>query len=114
LASDSRPPAGPVIFGGHRADESRRAVAALRATAFGHLALDRVQLPRPVESAQALGGDDLLLVERRGRHQAGVDRDPARAVLPVVAGDQDRARAALAFRAAFLAASEAAGAQPFK
>jgi hypothetical protein len=111
LASDSGPPAGPVIFGGHRADESRRAVAALRATALGHLALDRVQLPR---SAQALGGDDLLLVERRGRHQAGVDRDPARAVLPVVAGDQDRARAALAFRAAFLAASEAAGAQPFK
>ena len=85
--------------------------ACLVPAALGHLALDRVQLAGP---AQALGRDDLLLAERRGRHQAGVDRHPARAVWPVRAGDQDGARAALAFRAALLAAGEAVGAQPFQ
>jgi len=60
------------------------------------------------------GRDDLLLIERRGRHQAGVDRHPARAVWPVRARDQDGARAALAFRAALLAAGQAPGAQPLE
>ena len=105
------PPPGPVVLGGHRADESRRAVAALRAAALGHLALDRVQPPGP---AQALGGHDLLLVERRGRYQAGVDRHPAGPVRPVVAGDQHRAGAALALGAAFLAARQPAVAQPLE
>ena len=70
-----------------------------------------MQLPGP---PQALGRDDLLLVERRGRHQAGVDRDPPRAAGPVRPGDQHRARAALALRAALLAPGEAVAAQPLQ
>ncbi len=118
----------PVVLGGHRADEARRAVPALGATALGHLALDRMQLPRP---PQALRGHDLLLVERRGRHQAGIDRDPAgppgpaRSALPgdctvlpcdltVVAGDQHRAGPALALGAALLAPRQPAPAQPLE
>ena len=104
-------PPGPVVLGGHRADEARRAVAALRAAALRHLALHRVQPPGP---AQALRGHDLLLVERRGRDQAGVDRDPAGAVWSVLARDQHRAGAALTLGAAFLAARQPAAAQPLE
>ena len=106
-------PPGPVVLGGHRADEARRAVAALRAAALRHLALHRVQ-PPDRGPAQALRGHDLLLVERRGRHQAGVDRDPAGAVWSVLARDQHRAGAALALGAAFLAARQPAAAQPLE
>src|SRR5690606_40252617 len=65
----------PVVLGGHAADEPRRAVAALGAAADRHLLLHRVQGGRRARFAgggEALGGDDLLAVERRGRDQAGV------------------------------------------
>jgi hypothetical protein len=110
-ACDRRPPVRPVVLGRHRADETGRAVAALRAAPLGHLALDRVQL---AGLAQALRRHDLLLVERRGRHQAGVDRDPAGPVRPVVAGHQHGAGAALALGAALLAAGQPAVAQPLQ
>ena len=60
-----------VVLRGHAAHEARGAVAALGAAALGHLALHGVQV---VGRAEPLGGHDLLPVERRGRHQAGVDR----------------------------------------
>src|SRR6478609_294026 len=72
-AGDRRLPVRPVVLGRHRADETGRAVAALRATPLGHLALDRVQ---PAGAAQALRRDDLLLVERRGRPLT-ITRGPA-------------------------------------
>src|SRR5262249_39828423 len=104
-------PVRAVVLGGHRADEARRAVAALRTTAVDHLALDRVQPSRP---AQALRRHDLLPVERRGRHQAGVDRDPAGPARPAVPGARPRAAAALALGAPFLAAGQPAAAQPLQ
>ena len=108
----------PVELGGHAADEARRAVAALRPAADGHLALHRVQGAR---LAEALGGDDLLAVEREHRHEAGVQRGPAGAARTVRQsavrsvlgpGDQHRAGAALALGAALLGAGQTLVAQP--
>ena len=100
-----------VELGGHAAHEAGCAVAALGAAAVGHLALDRVQ---HVGAAETFGGDDLLAVERRGRHQAGVDGGPLGAVdraRAVRAGDQDRAGAALTLGAALLGTGQAEPAQ---
>ena len=72
-------PALAVVLGRHAADEARRAVAALRPTAHRHLVLHRVE---GVGAAEALGGDDLLAVECRRRHQARVDGGPLRARRP--------------------------------
>jgi hypothetical protein len=101
-----RCPVGAVVLRGHAADEPRSAVAALGAAAHRHLALDRVQ---GVRRAEALGGDDLLAVERGRGDQARVDGRPLRAVgVGVVgAGDHDGARAALALGAALLGPGEA-------
>ena len=54
----------PVVLGGHAADEARRAVAALRPAAH---ASSRCTGCRASGRAEALGGDDLLAVERGGR-----------------------------------------------
>ena len=102
-------PALAVVLRGHAADEARRAVAALRPAADGHLALDRVQ---GVGTAETLGGDDLLAVERGGRHEAGVDRRPLGARALGGAGHHDRAGAALTLGAALLGAGQAVGAEP--
>ncbi len=96
-------PLGPVVLGRHAADEAGRAVAALGAATAGHLVLHRVQCAR---LAEALRGDQFLPVEGQDRHQAGVERGPAGAVVPVRPGDQHRARAAFALGAALLGAGE--------
>ena len=98
---------GAVVLRGHRADEAGRAVAALRPAADRELGLDRVQV---AGVAEPLGGDDLLAVEREGRHQAGVDRGPPAAVA-VGPRDQHRAGAALALGAALLGPGQAEAAQ---
>ena len=98
---------GAVVLRGHRADEAGRAVAALRPAADRELGLDRVQV---VGVAEPLGGDDLLAVEREGRHQAGVDGRPPAAVT-VGPRHQDGAGAALALGAALLGAGQPEAAQ---
>ena len=98
-----------VELAGHRADETRRAVAALGAATIGHLALYGVEV---VGRTQSFGGHDLLAVEPGRRHQACVDRRPSARVRTVRFGDQHGAGAALALGAAFLAPGEAGVAQP--
>ena len=98
---------GPVVLRRHRAGEAGRAVAALGAACGGEPGLDRVQL---LGRAEPFRGDDLLPVEREGRHQAGVDRRPA-AAGPLGAGDHHGAGTALALRAALLGAGETEAAQ---
>ena len=100
---------GAVVLGGHRADETRGAVAALRPAAHGHLVLHGVQR---LGRAEALGGDHLLAGEGAGGQQARVDRRPARAAGVVRPGHHDGAGSALALRAALLGAGEPLGAQP--
>src|SRR5699024_11048581 len=53
---------GPVVFGGHRADEAGGAVAALGSAAHRHLLLNGVDA---LGVGQPLGGDDFLAVECR-------------------------------------------------
>ena len=96
---------GPVVLGGHAADESRRAVPALRAPADRHLLLHGVQLAL---CAQPFGGDDLLAVERGDGHQAGVDGHPFRRRAEAGTRHQHRAGPALSFGAALLAPGETA------
>src|SRR5689334_1514600 len=92
-------PTGPVVLRGHAADEARRAVAALRAAPPRHLLLHGMQVAR---QAKPLGRDDLLSVEREDRRQAGVERRPEGAAVPVRAGDHHRTGAALALGAPLL------------
>ena len=104
-----RLPVRAVVLGGHAADEARRAVAALRAAADRHLVLDRVQ---GLGRAEALGGDDLLAVERGRRQQAGVQRGPLGRGVDAGPGDEHGAGAALTLGAALLGAGQTLVAQP--
>src|SRR5690606_16404324 len=106
-----RAPAGTVELGGHGADEARRAVAALRTAAHGHLALHGVER---VGAAQALDGADLLAVQGGHGDEAGVDGDPLGGWLAVRARarHEDGAGAALPLGAAFLGAGQASVAEP--
>ena len=99
----------PVVLADHRADEARRAVAALRATPVGHLLLHRVQ---GLDRAEAFGGQHLLTLEAGGGHQAGVDRRPATAAIRLRPVDQHGAGAAFALGATFLAPGQPVLAQP--
>jgi len=83
----------------------------LRSTAVGHRPLDRVQL---VDITEPLGGDDLLVVQPGRGDQAGIDRGPPAGSVAGRAGHHHRAGAALALRAALLAAGETGAAQPLE
>ena len=106
---------GPVVLGGHGADEARGAVAALGASPERHLLLDGVQRRRragAARGAEALCGDDLLTVEGGGGGQAGVDGGPPAASIAVRPGHQHRAGTALALGAALLGPGQSLAAQP--
>jgi hypothetical protein len=102
-------PAGAVVLRRHAADEARGAVAALRPAAHRHLLLHGVQ---GVRVAETLRGHQLLAGERRGRHQARVDRRPLGRGIDTGTGEQHRAGTALALGAAFLGARQPDAAQP--
>ena len=104
LAGGFRPAVAAVELRRHAAHEAGGAVSALRATAARHRILNRMQLHG---RAEALGGDDLLPVERRDGDEAGVDGGPRRAAGRVGLCDQDRARAALTFGAPLFASPSA-------
>ena len=100
---------GPVVLGRHAADEARRAVAALRAAADGHLLLHGVQVAGRAEpSAVTTSWPSSASAGTRQAFSA-VHAAARRAVGP---GDEHRARAALALRAALLGSGEALVAQP--
>ena len=86
----------------HRHHEARRAEAALRAVALDHRFLHRMQ--RAVRLTQVLDGEERFAVQRRHELDAGVDRLEVDAARLVALADHDRARAAVAFGAAFLGA----------
>jgi hypothetical protein len=93
----------------HAAHEAGGAVSALRAAPACHRILNRMQVDG---RAEALGGDDLLPVERGDRDQAGVDGGPRRAAGGVGLCDQDRARPALPLGAALFRAGQPTVSQP--
>jgi len=64
-----------------------------------------------VVARDAFDGDELEPVHRGGEHEARVDRHVARLAVGSGAHDRDRARAALAFGAAFFGAGEPARAE---
>ena len=103
---------GAVVLGGQAADEARGAVAALRATPHRQLALHGVQV---VRGAEPFDGEDLLAVERGGRHEAGVDRRPLGRCFAAIgrgACDEHSAGPALTLGAALLGTGQALGAEP--
>ena len=90
------------VYRPHRHDEARRAEAALRAVAFDHRLLHRMQ--RAVRLAQVFDGVERFAVERGHELDARVDRLEVDAARRVALADHDRACAAVAFGAAFLGA----------
>ncbi len=103
---------GPIVLAEQADHEARSAVAALRSTGLDHRALDRVQ--GAVAGGDALDADNRLAVGGSQRDQAAVDRFETNAAARVGADHGDRARAALALGAAFLAAGAARRAQPLQ
>src|SRR5699024_3187594 len=93
----------PIIFCGHRTDESRGAVTALGTATHGHLVLYRVKF----FVLQSFGGDDLLAVKRCCRDETRVDRRPASSAVGIGAGDHDCTCPAFTFRTAFLGCGQA-------
>ena len=88
----------------HRHHDSRRAESALGAVAFQKRPLHRMQLAALI--GQSLDRKHGSSIKLRKQQEAGVDR--AISWLPVFqAADNDRAGAAIAFRAAFLGADHA-------
>ena len=69
---------------------------------------------RSLGRAESLRGHELLAVECRDRHEAGVHRRPLGAAAVAGRREQHRARAALALGAPLLAAGEADAAQPLE
>ena len=85
--------------GEQRHDEAGRAEAALRAVGFHHGLLHRMQAA--VGDLEVLDGEELLAVERRHELDAGIDGAIADAIAIELTED-DRAGAAVAFRATLL------------
>src|SRR5436190_458872 len=82
-----------------RHHEAGRAKAALRCVTFDERLLDRMQ--RAVVAFQALGGDELLAVERWHELNAGIDGAEPDAIAGKLS-DHDGAGAAIALGATFL------------
>jgi len=87
----------------HRHHEAGRTEAALRAVAFNHRFLHRVQ--RTVRLTQVFDGEQRFAVERRQKLNARVDRLELDAPRFVAFAENDRARAAIAFGTALFCAS---------
>jgi hypothetical protein len=67
---------------------------------------------RARRAAHPLDGDHRLAIQRQQRHETAVDRVEARAAARVGSHQRHRAGAALALRAALLAAGQPAAPQP--
>ena len=97
----------------HRDDKTGCAVAALGAVVLDHCGLHRMQLfPVGATLREALNGHDLTAGEHRHQGDAAVEGAIGGLAVRVAIHQRHRARAAVAFRAAFLGAGQAIGPQP--
>ena len=95
-----------------RHDETGRAIAALRALAFDHRALDRMQLA--VTGGDTFHRHHFAPSQQRQRDEATVDGAVANLALRVAIPDGYRAGAAIAFGATFLGTGATCTAQIFE
>ena len=94
-----------------RTDETRCAIAALRAVALGHRALHGMRL---FGTANTLYTHDLTTREQTDWHETTVHRTIRGLAIGISLHNRNGARAAIAFRAAFLRAGETGAAKIFE